>query len=562
MQMNGSRSSGVFWVVFTAGCLILISAAAIVWSLHHPFGVQWDEAQYLNEASIDTQRLQHGMLLKLGGRLLIKSWGRPPAYRLLALPFLVVFGFHTAIARLTTLACFVVSSFFVYLATRRIAGRAGSGLAVLLFCLSPVVVSASIWFSTEGPLYLATSAMFYYLFAIWTNPLGKSRAWVGLGVAIGLGLLSKASFLAVMVPLMLYWLVAGLRRPEGRLTTFREQVKATLLALIVAGPWWLLNFKAAAAMAAQARGFVPNSLGAPSVKTWMLWFGTVCTSLLGYGAAFLICLVFAFWIYRELARSATLDPVARNVVLACLCAGAPIAVVQLTGTNHLLRHISPALIPFVVVVGVLADQTGIGQSRTTIILGTVLLGGQLLAILYPVIFPNKQFLDSGLVNASLPWRVMTRSEQWNWDPLLKISHECGVQSPVIAYLGMGSMLNPPQIERPWAAAVGSSSSATFPYPDVRLLWRFEQGPLDWKHVMLSADRGDIVVTAPHYVGDVLDKDEIDNRYNTEFAERLSLDPLFQSPISFVTGRFEPLQIQVFVKKSFSCRLKEGDVQAR
>jgi hypothetical protein len=68
---------------------------------------------------------------------------------------------------------------------------------VLIFALSPVVVSASIWFSTEGPLYLATSAMLYYLFVTWTERSEKSRSWIGLELAIGLGLLSKASFVAI-----------------------------------------------------------------------------------------------------------------------------------------------------------------------------------------------------------------------------------------------------------------------------------------------------------------------------------------------------------------------------
>ena len=170
--MEQIKSKINIWPVFATATMIIIIAAAICWSLHHPYGTSWDEAEYLNEAQIDAQRLQHGMLLRLGGRILIKSWGRPPAYRLFALPVLGLFGFHTVTVRLVSLACFALSSLFVYLAARRVGSSVAGGFAVLIFCLSPLVIAASMWFSTEGPLYLATSAMLYYVFRCWTDKLG------------------------------------------------------------------------------------------------------------------------------------------------------------------------------------------------------------------------------------------------------------------------------------------------------------------------------------------------------------------------------------------------------
>ena len=62
------------------------------------------------------------------------------------------------------------------------------------------------------------------------------------------------------------------------------------------------------------------------------------------------------------------------------------------------------------------------------------------------------------------------------------------------------------------------------------LWRYEDGPLDWQKVMDATGKSDIVLTAPHYVGEVRNKEDLDNQHNAEFAARLSADPFFRGPI--------------------------------
>ena len=311
---------------------------------------------------IDGQRLENGNLVTLGGRILIKCVGRPPAYRILSLPFLVVFGSHTASVRLLSVVCFGLSSAFVYLATRRIASPAAGAFAVLVFALSPEVVGASKWYSTEGPLYLATSGMLYYLFVSWTASTEDHRNWVGLGLAVGLGFLSKASFLVIALPALAFW--SGVNR-WGRLgfSSVISQRKAGLLALVVAGPWWVLNIKSLVPAVQDARGFVANSLGPPSLATYMNWLDTVFQCLVGHGVSILILLVAIAWLRKAIVKRETiLDPLQRAALGVCACAGVPIVVAQLAGTNHLLRHISPAVIPLAIGMGVLSDKTGWARS--------------------------------------------------------------------------------------------------------------------------------------------------------------------------------------------------------
>jgi 4-amino-4-deoxy-L-arabinose transferase-like glycosyltransferase len=534
-----------FWQIVAVVTLTLIMAAAIRWSIDHPYGANYDETVYLDQVAIDTHLLVTGQLHKVVGRIAKPTWGRPPAYRFLAVPFLALFGFHSATARLLSLTCFALTAYFIYLTTRRIGSQAAGAFAVLVFSLSPQVVSASIWFSTEGPLYLATAAMLYYLCASRTDASERSHNWIGLGLAVALGFLSKASFAAIVIPAFTFPLIVDHWR-RFSIPILPSILKASTIAIVIAGPWWALNIKPSMAYAEYARGFVRNSLGPPSLATWTRWFNTVLQSLLGYGLSILIALVlFAFVRKVIVQRKTTLDSLTKASLGVCACAGLPIVFVQLSGTNHLLRHISPAVIPLSIVVGVLADTSGWTSSRPGITVSSILLSAQLLMIVIPVLAPNKRLVDPGLVNGSLPWRIMARSDQWDWSAVKTISKACGVDNPKISYLGGARPFNEFQIQFPWAVE-GS-------YIDVMELWRYEDGPIDWKKVMDEADRSDMVITAPDYIGQVSNRDNLDNQHNSEFADRLFQDPQFGKSIRLEMGRFEPIHVVVFVSKNLTCR---------
>jgi 4-amino-4-deoxy-L-arabinose transferase-like glycosyltransferase len=551
-SMEQSRSEERFWLILAGVTVTVILIAAIRWSFAHPYGIHWDESGYINETLIDAQRLRSGLLLKLCGRILLKSGGRPPAYRLLADPVVALFGFHTTTARLVSLACFALSSWFIYLATSRIGSRIAGAFAVLVFCLSPEVISASIFFGTDAPLYLATSAMLCYLFKGWSNPSEHSRNWIGLGLAIGLGFLSKTSFFLIALPALAFWFVAGRWRKLGD-PGWALPLKAGTLALLVAGPWWLLNIKGAVAYGKYARGFVRNSLGPPSIATWISWLNTVIQCLLGPGLSILIALVVIACLVRIAVRKEMiLSPLQKSALGVCACAGVPIILAQLSGTNHLLRHISPAVIPLAITIGVLGDRTEWTRSWATITISGILFCAQLLMIVYPVVFPNTEPVDLGVVNGALPWRTMVRFDQWDWRAVREISKTCGTNSPQISYLGGGREFNPPAIEYPWAAAAASTRLSTFDFPNVTWLWRYEDGPLDWRKVMDSAAQSDLIITAPYYVGEVTTKEDRDNQHNSEFADQLSLDPRFQGPIRFQVGRFEPIELVVFLREALEC----------
>ncbi len=540
------------WLLLTCFLLIPIMIAATRWILDHPYGIHWDEALYFNNVLRDIHNLHSGSLRQLGSILIGGDVRRPPANLLVALPFLALFGFHTAIARLVTLVSWGVSGWIIYLTTRRIASPAAGAVAVLVFCLSPEVISASIFFSTEGPLFLATAVMLYFVSFYWGDGAEHPRDWIGLGLAIGLGLLSKSSFVLIAVPVLAVTFFF-LRRNRLTIPALYSFIKAGALAFVVAAPWWLKNLGPALNYTKFAREQPRNSLGDPSLVTWAKWFFTVVVSLIGPGISILIGLIVIVAIRKFIIkRELSLDPLHRAALVTCGCAVLPLVALQLSGTNHLLRYLCPALIPFAIAVGLLSDVTGWIRSRAALAISGMLAVVQVLMIVAPVALPNNQPVDPGFYNGGLPWRIMVRFEQWDWKPLRDITQSCGLEKPKIAFLGMGRPLNPPQIQYPWFVA-GASPSEKNGFSEPLWLWRYEQGPLDWQQLMISAEQSDIVLTAPTFEGQATDRQDLDNRPNREFAERLAADPYFRGPIRIEMGRFKPVEVLVFVKKNLACQ---------
>ena len=540
------------WLWLIGLLLVPLVVAAVRWMLDHPYGIHWDEALYFNNLLRDLHNLHSGSLRQFGSIFIGGDVRRPPANLLLALPFVATFGFHTVIPRLVTLACWAVSGWLVYLTTRRMTGKAAAALAVLIFCLSPEVVSASIFFSTEGPFFIATAAMLYFASFYWSGEAQRPRVWIGLGAAIGLGLLAKSSFLLIAFPIVAVTMALFLRRNRWSLSAWSSLVKVGIFAFAVAAPWWIKNLGPALAYTKFAREQPRNSLGAPSLTVWAKWFFTVVVSLIGPALAMLIGVV-AILAFRRLVlkKEISRDPVYRPALLTCGFAILPLLALQLSGTNHLLRYLCPALIPFAIGVGILAEASGWIRSRRALVISGTLAAAQLLMLVAPVAFPNQQPVDPGFYNGGLPWRIMVRFEQWNWKPLQEISVSCGLEKPKIAFLGMGRPLNPPQILYPWFLNGASPSDRTRFYEPL-WLYRYEQGPFDWNQVMGSAELSDIVLTAPDFVGQATDRQNLDNEHNRAFADQLAKDPLFQRPIHLQMGRFEPLQVLVFVKNGFAC----------
>lgn len=528
------------WFLLLALTLCALLASAVQWMHEHPCAISWDEAVYFNSVLADQRAIRDSGLRGLRLKILYGDKGRPPAYRILAIPFYVVFGFSPFTLRLVSLAFHWFGLVFLYLTTRKIASPKCAVLSVLVCCLSPDVLFSSVVFYTEYPMFLATTATFYFLVSTLTGKTDASKNWIGMGLSIGLGLLAKTSFLLVAAPVLGFALVArSVRGLSGPPPSFA--VKAGALGSLLAAPWWWKNAGPALSFARSSRSFVYDSLGSPSFGTWISWLLSVVQSLLGHGVAMAITLILLAWIRKRFVqRDARLDSVQRTVLLACVFAILPLVLTQLTGTNHLLRHLCPTVVPLAIAIGLLADVAGWSSSPALLAISGLAFLAQLLMLVVPVYYPNTSLVGTGLVNGRLPWRALARFDQWDWKPLREISRASGFEEPRISIMGGARNLGPPQIRYAWVAD-GKLNT------EVKLLWRYDLGTIDWDGVMKSAGESDIVLTAPGYAGEVPGRPQPDNQHNVEFEQRLTGDPRFRGPIRLRMGRFEPVAVDVFVR---------------
>jgi 4-amino-4-deoxy-L-arabinose transferase-like glycosyltransferase len=528
------------WFLFLGLVLIVLLTSAVKWMLDHPYAISWDEALYFNTVLDDQIAIRESGLRGLRSQIQYADRGRPPAYRVLAIPFYFAFGFSPVTVRLVSLGFLSLGLVLLYLTTRKFASPKCAVLSVLIFCLSPDVLFASAVFYTEYPLFLATTGTFYFLISSVESKSGTSKNWIGLGLSIGLGLLAKASFLLVAAPVLSFALVAGrIRGLAGPAPAFA--LKAGALGALVAARWWWLNTGFAAGIVRGSRYDVESSLGAPSFGTWLSWFFSIAQSLLGHGVFLVVALIVFTWIWKRfMQQDARLDAVQRTVLVACACGILPLALVHLTGTNHLLRYLCPTLVPLAIAVALVAHV--VGWSSSPVLLGTSGLAFlvQLLLIIVPVYCPNRSLGSSGLANGRLPWRTFARLDQWDWKPLRKISRAAGFEEPRISLLGTGKNLGPEQIRYVWAVDGKLKTTA-------RPLWRYSSGPIDWDKVMESVGESDIVLTAPRFTGLDTGALQPDNQHNVELANRLTRDPRFRGPVTLWVGRFEPVEVDVFVR---------------
>lgn len=91
------------WFLLLSLILVVLLSSSVKWILDHPCAVSWDEASYFNTVLADQAALRVSGLRGLRTQILYDDRGRPPAFRLIAIPFHVVFGFSPVKMRLVSL---------------------------------------------------------------------------------------------------------------------------------------------------------------------------------------------------------------------------------------------------------------------------------------------------------------------------------------------------------------------------------------------------------------------------------------------------------------------------
>ncbi len=227
-----------------AGALFLLRLVYAPWITLYP-----EEAYYWNYA----QHLDIGYL------------DHPPMVAWLIAAATHLCGQTEFAVRLPALACSAVATFYAYRLGTLLYGRRAGAAAALLVQGLPFFFLAGCIMTPDAPLTACWAAMLYFLARVFF--LGAARSWLGVGVCLGLGMLSKYTIVLLGPATLLFM---ALDRPARRWFRHAAPYAAVALAAVIFSPvvWWnathhwaSFGFQSAGRLRERRRFSLPELLG-------------------------------------------------------------------------------------------------------------------------------------------------------------------------------------------------------------------------------------------------------------------------------------------------------------
>lgn len=490
--------------ILAAACGIALFAAAVAWMRANPMPAYFDEAVYAESAIFDEWQLRHRGVSGLAESLLRLDPLRPPLHRVLALPVSIPARADLFALRLCSFALFLVAALLMADAVRAVAGAAAGITAFLLLLAAPILVHSTRIFGTEYAMLLAAALL------VWS--LARRHA-AGVAIAIGLGLLTKASFLLAALPLLA---VALLLQVLPR----RTLALSCAIGVVLALPWWLHDPLPALRFAFSPTAFIRHRLAIPHYLYEVLRTGT------GYALAALIVVAAA------MLRRRDREP-RRDALLVMLAAGAAVAPFLTTFTgSHNPRHLALSIFLLLPAVALVLRPRMLSVAA---LVAALQIGAMAMPRRWTEADAQRSFIRRGVLE------VMAPTEQWDWTPLRLFAERLNLPRPEIATLGEGYQFNGPQIRYAWQRVRRDVR--------VRPLYRWDADPpFDLRRALDQAARANLVVTIPRYRGEPTDGQLPNNSHNDTFTAALARDPRFAGPFAIDVGVREPVPVAVFVTR--------------
>jgi len=162
----------------------------------------------------------------------------PPMVAWLTRSFTAVLG-HTELGvRAGAFFSWLVGAWFVFKLTRRVYDAATAVCAVLLFAVLPVYFGFGFFMSPDAPLTACWAGTLYFFFRALIDE--KPSAWLGAGLFLGAGLLSKYTIVLLGVAVFVFMIMD----PRARRWFLRLQPWAAVtVALLMFSPVIVWNFR-------------------------------------------------------------------------------------------------------------------------------------------------------------------------------------------------------------------------------------------------------------------------------------------------------------------------------
>jgi dolichol-phosphate mannosyltransferase len=155
----------------------------------------------------------------------------PPMVGWLIAAGTAIFGGGEFGVRVAALCCGAVASFFCYRLTREMFDEPSGWVAAVLAQTLPFFFSTGFLMTPDAPLTAAWSGTLYFIYRALIK--GQARAWWGVGVCLGLGLLSKYTIVLLGLSALLFMVIDRRSRHWFRRV---EPYAAVLLAAAIFSP--------------------------------------------------------------------------------------------------------------------------------------------------------------------------------------------------------------------------------------------------------------------------------------------------------------------------------------
>jgi hypothetical protein len=357
-----------------AGLLVGLAAVMVVWLLIDRRPPEWDHANHL-ERAVACHRSLSAPGREWLREIIAESSFYPPIVTC-AVGFLY---FALPIVPLTAQAVIwvflVVGTLAVLGLGRRLLDADAGLLAAFLFATAPFVVFMLLNFQLDLPLAAMVALALYVL--VRTEDLSVRRWALGLGLVLGLGMLTKPPFAAYLSGPLLWVAWRGLRVPERR-ARLMHLLAALGVAAAIALPWYgprlvglpgqIINrsFKQAA-----ESGHAP-ALSSSSLLFYPQWiipqWGLLATALLVWGIV-------------ALARR----PRARGLLWAALAPGLIFILIQNKNLRYTLPLLPAAALAAAAGVSVLSPRARRGLAWACVLVGVVQVGAAAFALPPPTL---------------------------------------------------------------------------------------------------------------------------------------------------------------------------------
>lgn len=168
--------------------------------------------------------------------------------------FTFVLGDNEFAVRLGAFLCWFITAHYVFKLTREILNEASAYWALVLVAVLPAYFSFGWFMSPDAPLTACWAAAIYYFHQVIVKD--STKAWYGVGIALGLGMISKYT-IALLGGAMLLFLVID--KDSRKWLLRREPYLALLIACILFSPVIIWNMQHAwASFTFQSEGRVSS----------------------------------------------------------------------------------------------------------------------------------------------------------------------------------------------------------------------------------------------------------------------------------------------------------------